>query len=168
MIFFTKFSGTKKSASPRISRKEWNISIRNSREKSSSRNCPKPLQMEFYHLKYNSWKMVVSFSTSCSCNGGDPMAAWRFWVSDGIVTGSNYTEHSGCRPYPFPPCEHHSNKTHYQPCKHDLYPTPKCDRKCSSGYGRSYKSDKYYGMFLQFSLFLNSWEKLHTFTRSRE
>ncbi|VDN23872.1 unnamed protein product [Gongylonema pulchrum] len=73
------------------------------------------------------------------------MAAWRFWVTDGIVTGSNYSQHGGCRPYPFPPCEHHSNKTHYQPCKHDLYPTPKCDKKCISGYGKSYKADKYYG-----------------------
>lgn len=39
------------------------------------------------------------------CNGGDPLAAWRYWVRDGIVTGSNYTQHSGCKPYPFPPCE---------------------------------------------------------------
>jgi cathepsin B len=46
----------------------------------------------------------LSCCSSCGfgCNGGDPMAAWRYWVSDGIVTGSNYTEKHGCRPYPFP------------------------------------------------------------------
>lgn len=79
------------------------------------------------------------------CNGGDPMAAWRFWVKDGIVTGSNYTMKQGCKPYPFPQCEHHSNKTHFPPCKHDLYPTPKCEKQCQDGYEKSYKADKFYG-----------------------
>jgi cathepsin B len=72
--------------------------------------------------------------------------AWKFWVSDGIVTGSNFTTQQGCRPYPFPPCEHHSKKTHFQPCKHDLYPTPKCERKCQSSYNeKTYNQDKFYG-----------------------
>uniref|UniRef100_A0AC34FJQ5 Peptidase C1A papain C-terminal domain-containing protein n=1 Tax=Panagrolaimus sp. ES5 TaxID=591445 RepID=A0AC34FJQ5_9BILA len=79
------------------------------------------------------------------CNGGDPLAAWRFWVKDGIVTGTNKSLNAGCRPYPFETCEHHSNKTHYKPCKHDLYPTPKCEKKCQDGYEKSYKTDKYYG-----------------------
>ncbi|KAE9551517.1 hypothetical protein FO519_005264 [Halicephalobus sp. NKZ332] len=79
------------------------------------------------------------------CNGGDPMAAWRFWVKEGIVTGSNFSLNQGCRPYPFPQCEHHSNKTHFPPCKHDLYPTPKCEKKCQDGYEKSYKQDKFYG-----------------------
>jgi len=74
------------------------------------------------------------------------MAAWRYWVSDGIVTGSNYTMKHGCRPYPFPPCEHHSNKTHFPSCKHDLFPTPRCDRSCQSTYTKkSYADDKHYG-----------------------
>ncbi|VDK63538.1 unnamed protein product [Onchocerca ochengi] len=90
---------------------------------------------------------LLSCCKSCGfgCYGGNPMEAWKYWVSNGIVTGSNYTNHSGCRPYPFPPCEHHNNKTHYEPCKHDLYPTPKCEKKCNKEYGMSYKADKYYG-----------------------
>ncbi|VDN04561.1 unnamed protein product [Thelazia callipaeda] len=90
---------------------------------------------------------LLSCCRSCGfgCYGGQPMEAWRYWVSHGIVTGSNYTLHGGCRPYPFPPCEHHSNKTHYEPCKHDLYPTPKCNRKCDKSYGKSYSADKYFG-----------------------
>uniref|UniRef100_A0A183VGG9 Pept_C1 domain-containing protein n=1 Tax=Toxocara canis TaxID=6265 RepID=A0A183VGG9_TOXCA len=87
-----------------------------------------------------------SFYESFSCYGGDPMAAWKYWVKEGIVTGSNFTIKEGCKPYPFPPCEHHSNKTHYEPCKHDLYPTPKCERKCVDGYSeRTYEEDKFYG-----------------------
>ncbi|EJW88238.1 cathepsin B5 [Wuchereria bancrofti] len=90
---------------------------------------------------------LLSCCKTCGfgCFGGEPMAAWKYWVLSGIVTGSDYTNHSGCRPYPFPPCEHHNNKTHYEPCKHDLYPTPKCDRQCDKNYKKPYKADKYYG-----------------------
>jgi hypothetical protein len=38
-----------------------------------------------------------------------------------------YLEHRQY-PYVFPPCEHHINATHYQPCGASK-PTPKCDRK---------------------------------------
>jgi len=91
---------------------------------------------------------MLSCCSSCGygCDGGDPLEAWRYWVKDGLVTGSNYTMHQGCRPYPFPPCEHHSNKTHYPGCKHELYPTPKCERSCQSSYTeKTYEQDKYFG-----------------------
>jgi cathepsin B len=67
-------------------------------------------------------------------------------VSDGIVTGGNYTSPTGCRPYPFPPCEHHSNRTHFRPCAHDLYPTPNCENKCQDGYTTAYTADKNFGV----------------------
>ncbi|GMT31706.1 hypothetical protein PFISCL1PPCAC_23003, partial [Pristionchus fissidentatus] len=91
---------------------------------------------------------LLACCKSCGfgCNGGDPLAAWKYWVKDGIVTGSDFTAHAGCKPYPFPPCEHHSNKTHYDPCQHDLFPTPKCEKKCASSYSdHSYNEDKFYG-----------------------
>lgn len=91
---------------------------------------------------------LLSCCSSCGygCNGGDPLSAWRFWVTDGIVTGSNNTQKAGCKPYPFPPCEHHSKKTHFVPCKHDLYPTPKCKKNCQENYNeKTYAQDKYYG-----------------------
>ncbi|CAJ0583831.1 unnamed protein product, partial [Mesorhabditis spiculigera] len=90
---------------------------------------------------------LLSCCKSCGfgCNGGDPLSAWKYWVKDGIVTGSNYTAKQGCKPYPFPPCEHHSNKTHFDPCKHDLFPTPKCEKTCQGGYEKEYKQDKFYG-----------------------
>ncbi|KJH48539.1 papain family cysteine protease [Dictyocaulus viviparus] len=92
-------------------------------------------------------KKLLNLSIMLSrCDGGDPMAAWKYWVREGIVTGSNFTENKGCKPYPFPPCEHHSNKTHFDPCRHDLYPTPKCEKKCVSSYKQNdYEDDKFYG-----------------------
>jgi len=80
------------------------------------------------------------------CNGGDPYQAWNFWHIEGIVTGSNFTANTGCQPYPFAPCEHHSTATHFKPCPHDLYPTPQCEKTCKSGYSRDYAADKYFGL----------------------
>jgi len=91
---------------------------------------------------------LLSCCKACGfgCEGGELLEAWEFWVRDGIVTGSNYTLHQGCRPYPFPPCEHHSTKQHFEPCKHDLYPTPRCEKKCQASYtDKAYAEDKYYG-----------------------
>ncbi|KAJ1363731.1 hypothetical protein KIN20_023656 [Parelaphostrongylus tenuis] len=48
------------------------------------------------------------------CEGGDPYQAWNYWVTNGIVTGSNYTTKSGCKPYPYPPCEHHIDAGRYK------------------------------------------------------
>uniref|UniRef100_A0A0R3S6G5 Pept_C1 domain-containing protein n=1 Tax=Elaeophora elaphi TaxID=1147741 RepID=A0A0R3S6G5_9BILA len=133
-------------------------SIKNIRDQSSCGSCWAIAAVEAMSDRIcimSKGKLQVSLSTddllSCcqtcgfGCYGGEPMEAWKYWVSNGIVTGGNYTNHSGCRPYPFPPCEHHNNKTRYEPCKHDLYPTPKCDRKCDKNYEKSYKADKYYG-----------------------
>jgi len=86
--------------------------------------------------------------TCCSdcgmgCNGGDPGTAWSYWVSDGLVTGSNYTAHSGCQPYKIPPCDHHVNGT-MKPCG-EIVPTPQCEQKCIKGYKTIYQKDKHYG-----------------------
>ncbi|VDM51658.1 unnamed protein product, partial [Angiostrongylus costaricensis] len=91
---------------------------------------------------------LLSCCRTCGfgCEGGDPMLAWQYWVDHGIVTGSNFTVNQGCKPYPFPPCEHHSNKTRFDPCRHDLYPTPKCSKKCVPSYKeKNYDDDKFYG-----------------------
>jgi len=90
---------------------------------------------------------LLSCCTECGfgCNGGEPLAAWEFFVEHGIVSGSNYTTHSGCQPYPFPPCEHHVNATHFKPCQHDLFPTPECQRKCQASYKVAYDKDKHFG-----------------------
>ncbi|WKY09826.1 hypothetical protein Q1695_002297 [Nippostrongylus brasiliensis] len=79
------------------------------------------------------------------CNGGYPIQAWKFWVKHGVVSGGNYTSKAGCKPYPYAPCEHHNNATHYQPCPSDIYPTNTCEHSCQSGYSVSYDNDKHFG-----------------------
>eukprot|EP00290_Baffinella_frigidus_P013791 CAMPEP_0180141616 /NCGR_PEP_ID=MMETSP0986-20121125/15032_1 /TAXON_ID=697907 /ORGANISM="non described non described, Strain CCMP2293" /LENGTH=408 /DNA_ID=CAMNT_0022084539 /DNA_START=21 /DNA_END=1248 /DNA_ORIENTATION=+ len=55
------------------------------------------------------------------CNGGFPTGAWGFFKQHGLTTEAKY-------PYAFPPCEHHTNGSHYKPCGKSM-PTPKCERK---------------------------------------
>jgi len=86
--------------------------------------------------------------TCCSgcgfgCNGGYPFAAFKFWQSNGLVTGDLFGDTNFCRPYAFPPCEHHTTGK-YQPCG-ESKPTPKCDKTCQSGYSKSYSQDKIHG-----------------------
>lgn len=83
------------------------------------------------------------FSCGDGCDGGEPVDAWRYWVSDGLVTGGNFTTKSGCLPYSFEPCDHHV-KGRFKPCTGEL-PTPKCEKKCQSSYDKTYAQDKWYG-----------------------
>ncbi|VDM54234.1 unnamed protein product [Angiostrongylus costaricensis] len=74
------------------------------------------------------------------CDGGDPYEAWSYWVSSGIVTGTNFLLQSGCKPYPYPPCD-----DNFQKCPKDIYPTNTCEYKCQDDYSVSYNNDKHYG-----------------------
>lgn len=55
------------------------------------------------------------------CEGGNPHGAWKYFKSTGIVTEK-------CQPYPFPPCDHHTQGK-YEPCG-KILPTPKCEKTC--------------------------------------
>ena len=59
------------------------------------------------------------------CNGGQPSAAWAYWVSTGLVEDA-------CDPYPFPKCEHHSTGK-YPACPDNEYPSPSCVKTCKNG-----------------------------------
>ncbi|KAI1717023.1 papain family cysteine protease domain-containing protein [Ditylenchus destructor] len=74
------------------------------------------------------------------CNGAHTLdVAWKYWVSNGIVSGSNYTSKQGCKPYPFVPC---GTKCSSRP----EYKTPECEKKCQSSYDqKTYEEDKHYG-----------------------
>jgi cathepsin B len=89
---------------------------------------------------------LLSCCASCGfgCDGGWPSMAWSYWVRSGLVTGGRHTEKDGCRPYPFPPCEHHINGT-LPPCSSISAKTPPCDQKCQSGYTKAYKQDLHFG-----------------------
>jgi cathepsin B len=69
---------------------------------------------------------------SAGCNGGYPSAAWDWFVQVGVVSGGNYTNRDGCRPYLFcPPGVTHS-------CK-----TPSCQQTCDGNGNMAYASDKH-------------------------
>jgi len=64
------------------------------------------------------------------CDGGDPGAAWDYWVQNGLVTGGNYGD-GGCSPYTLAPCDHHVNGS-LPPCG-DIADTPVCNTTCGNG-----------------------------------
>jgi cathepsin B len=50
---------------------------------------------------------LISCCTECGigCIGGYPIKAYAYIQEEGIVSGGNYTNPSGCLSYPFPPCK---------------------------------------------------------------
>ncbi|KAF4734211.1 hypothetical protein FOZ62_011614, partial [Perkinsus olseni] len=71
---------------------------------------------------------------SFGCNGGNPMMAWIFLKTNGIVTGGNFDpsmkESDGCWPYDFKPCAHHAKEPDYEACPEKPYSTPSCSSNC--------------------------------------
>lgn len=78
------------------------------------------------------------------CNGGQPEAAWQYYMDTGLVSGGLYDSHVGCEPYSIASCEHHTTGK-LPPCG-DLQPTPACTDRCESGFNRSYPADKHFGL----------------------
>uniref|UniRef100_A0A1I8B762 Pept_C1 domain-containing protein n=1 Tax=Meloidogyne hapla TaxID=6305 RepID=A0A1I8B762_MELHA len=64
------------------------------------------------------------------CDGGDPYYAWKWAKSSGVVSGTNYTWNTGCKPYPFPPYGSNS------------YTAPSCSSSCTSNWNIAYTKDK--------------------------
>ncbi|KAH8856084.1 Cathepsin B-like cysteine proteinase [Schistosoma japonicum] len=79
------------------------------------------------------------------CNGGIPGMAWDYWKDEGIVTGGSNETHTGCQPYPFPECIHHSTSINHSSCEVKYYSTPECYQTCQPDYAIQYENDKYYG-----------------------
>jgi cathepsin B len=71
-------------------------------------------------------------SCGYGCQGGYPSMAWQWYVDTGVVTGGNYTNKSGCQPYPLPPHATHG------------FDTPPCQKTCQNGYKtHTYPADKH-------------------------
>jgi len=83
---------------------------------------------------------LVACCDSCGygCDGGDPIAAWQYWTSTGLV--DDY-----CDPYPYPACEHHVTPAHphFPPCPSNEYPTPECTQTCKNG--KSWSNSQHFG-----------------------
>ena len=77
------------------------------------------------------------------CDGGMPSYAWKYWINNGITTGGLYGDTELCQPYFLPPCDHHVEGSHGAcPATVD---TPKCEKDCSDGNKKDYKSELTYG-----------------------
>jgi C1A family cysteine protease len=66
-----------------------------------------------------------SCSGAGSCNGGYPSSAVSYWKNTGVVSEK-------CRAYSLPGCDHHIPGSK-NPCPEQMYPTPKCEKKCTNG-----------------------------------
>jgi len=108
----------------------------------TDRTCIKSGETVDYHISAEDL-FTCCFACGNGCDGGDPGQAWEWWVTNGIVTGSNYTAHSGCQPYEVKPCDHHVTG-HLKPCG-QVVPTPACEQSCIPGYSRTYTQDKHFG-----------------------
>lgn len=87
--------------------------------------------------------LTCCISCGNGCKGGFPVSAFKYFNSNGIVTGDLYDDKKFCQPYIFPPCEHHTTGK-YQPCGKSK-PTPKCVETCKGDTSRDYNKDKHYG-----------------------
>ncbi|AEE27413.1 putative cathepsin B [Arabidopsis thaliana] len=82
-------------------------------------------------LSVNDLLACCGFLCGQGCNGGYPIAAWRYFKHHGVVTEEcdPYFDNTGCS---HPGCE-------------PAYPTPKCARKCVSG-NQLWRESKHYGV----------------------
>jgi cathepsin B len=86
---------------------------------------------------------------SMGCNGGQPSGAWKWFTTDGVVSGGDYADlgkGTSCQPYSMMSCAHHVTPP---PGMIDCatinpeYSTPKCASKCETNYAVSFANDKH-------------------------
>ncbi|MCL4165651.1 UNVERIFIED_CONTAM: hypothetical protein GTU68_028851 [Idotea baltica] len=98
---------------------------------------------------------LVSCCASCSdgdgCEGAKYLiTAWKFYETQGIVSGGSYEHKTGCRPYSFPICSHFDIDTPgVQKCPDETMRAPKCVKQCQPSYNKKYREDKHYGDYFQ-------------------
>ncbi|CAJ0948868.1 unnamed protein product, partial [Mesorhabditis belari] len=103
-------------------------------EVASDRMCINP---PYYSMMLSSEDILSCCGRQCyqqeACQGGYPFAAMNWWKTNGIVTGTEYTDHQGCRPYSIRPCPGCSIRS-----------APRCQQQCQQSYPRNYTQDKYF------------------------
>ncbi|KAK7584068.1 hypothetical protein V9T40_005031 [Parthenolecanium corni] len=76
------------------------------------------------------------------CEGGSPELAWRYLMTDGIVTGGSYQSKEGCKPYTIYPIRGYGQ---LPPQNIMGYMSAGiCERKCQEEYAKDLLSDLYY------------------------
>lgn len=76
----------------------------------------------------------VRCGMSQGCNGGQPGSAWKWFTTDGVVSGGDYGDNLTCESYPFPQCAHHVEPPAGMVACPTLpeYSTPECSSSCYS------------------------------------
>jgi cathepsin B len=85
------------------------------------------------------------------CDGGVPSTAYTYYKTNGIVSGGNYGDKTGCYSYQLAPCSHHDVDPKYKNCS-DSVPTPKCARKCADDSQTSWYRSKVHGGDMGYSV----------------
>lgn len=76
------------------------------------------------------------------CGGGWLYQSWAYFKENGLVTGDLYADGLTCKPYAFPPCNHHSHNPDRDDCSKNDFSSPSCKYKCSNDqYENSYQDD---------------------------
>ena len=83
--------------------------------------------------------MACCESCGHGCNGGRVWDAWKYFKSDGVVSGGLYGTHETCQPYLIKPKEKNDSR-------HQVEKTPPCSDKCDPNFNRTYEQDKYYAL----------------------
>ncbi|KAI6170819.1 Cathepsin B-like cysteine proteinase 6 [Aphelenchoides bicaudatus] len=98
-------------------------------------------------------QISVSDGLSCcqncgeGCIGGYPNRAFEYMQNQGIVSGGNYTDRVGCKPYIFPPCKKTEQKVKniaVSQCDGVLFKAPKCIKTCRDGFDYNYYTDRFF------------------------
>jgi cathepsin B len=80
------------------------------------------------------------------CDGGFLYQSWAYWKNSGLVTGDLYGDAKSCKPYQFPPCNHHSTGP-FDDCTKHQYVAPRCKTECyNANYPTPYSQDKIFGV----------------------
>lgn len=89
---------------------------------------------------------IITCCENCGfkCDGGFAIAAFQYWVSNGIPTGGDYGDTSSCKPYFLPPCAHFQSTDIYPGCPPDV-DAPSCKETCIDEYSKDLKKDLYFG-----------------------
>ncbi|CAH8431497.1 unnamed protein product [Heterobilharzia americana] len=94
---------------------------------------------------------ILTCNHHCSrgCDGCDPEEAWKQWMESGVTTGGSFQSRRGCKPYPFPKCDH-VYKRNYPTCEGEYSRVSACEEKCQESYNVSYVDDLHYGSKIYF------------------
>lgn len=85
-------------------------------------------------------------SCGFGCDGGFLYQSWAYWKQSGLVTGNLYGDQKTCKPYQFPPCNHHSSGP-FDDCVKHQYVAPRCKTECyNPSYSTPYNQDKIFGL----------------------